>query len=113
MRGILCGLLDPMTPDTRSSYSGERGTVYSRTQTVMRERQAAGAQQCPKSAGGPPRVVWRVFSFDDVLVAGRHVRFPNGLPMGLGSWDLAGLEPYAPEITSQGFFPRPKLCGHA
>ena len=83
--------------DTQSSYSGERGTVYYVTQTVMRDGKPV-QQQVPK-------VRWRSVSgrvsrfFDDVLVLGSR-SLPKRFTDGLAPWDLAALEPYAPEYLA-------------
>ncbi|WP_324754363.1 TFIIB-type zinc finger domain-containing protein [Roseovarius sp. Pro17] len=82
---------------TRSSYRGERGTVYYETRTVMRD----GKRQTIRVA----KVRWRSVSgrvaraFDDILVLASHAlpkRYTDGLP----PWDLAALEPYSPEFLA-------------
>ena len=83
--------------DTRSSYSGERGTVYYVTQTVMRDGKRV-QQQVPK-------IRWRATSgrvarfFDDVLVLASK-SLPKRFTDALAPWDLAALEPYAPEYLA-------------
>ena len=83
--------------DTRSSYSGERGTVYYVTQTVMRDGKRV-QQQVPK-------IRWRATSgrvarfFDDVLVLA-STSLPKRFTDALAPWDLAALEPYAPEYLA-------------
>tara|TARA_R110000782_G_scaffold13778_3_gene40485 strand:- start:153 stop:1082 length:930 start_codon:yes stop_codon:yes gene_type:complete len=83
--------------DTQSSYSGERGTVYYVTQTVMRDGKPV-QQQVPK-------VRWRSVSgrvsrfFDDVLVLASR-SLPKKFTDALEPWDLAALEPYAPEYLA-------------
>ncbi|MFX0541176.1 primosomal protein N' (replication factor Y) - superfamily II helicase [Roseovarius sp. S4756] len=82
---------------TRSSYRGERGTVYYETRTVMRDGKRQTIQV--------PKVRWRGVSgrvaraFDDVLVLASHAlpkRYTDALP----PWDLAALEPYNPEYLA-------------
>lgn len=81
--------------DTR--YSGERGTVYYVTQTVMRD----GKRQQVRV----PKIRWRSTSgrvarfFDDVLVLGSR-SLPKRFTDALEPWDLAALEPYAPEYLA-------------
>jgi len=82
---------------TRSSYNGERGTVYYETRTVMRD----GKRQ----QVSVPKVRWRSVSgrvaraFDDVLVLASHA-LPKHYTDALPPWDLAALEPYAPEYLA-------------
>jgi DNA-directed RNA polymerase subunit RPC12/RpoP len=81
--------------DTR--YSGERGTVYYETRSVMRD----GKRQQVRVA----KVRWRSASgrvarfFDDVLVLGSR-SLPKRFTEALEPWDLAALEPYAPEFLA-------------
>tara|TARA_R110000850_G_scaffold3068_13_gene14464 strand:+ start:263 stop:1372 length:1110 start_codon:yes stop_codon:yes gene_type:complete len=81
--------------DTR--YTGERGTVYYETHTVMRD----GKRQQVQVA----KVRWRSVSgrvarfFDDVLVLGSR-SLPKRFTDALEPWDLAALEPYAPEYLA-------------
>jgi DNA-directed RNA polymerase subunit RPC12/RpoP len=81
--------------DTR--YTGERGTVYYETQTVMRDGKRTQVQVA--------KVRWRGVSgrvarfFDDVLVLGSR-SLPKRFTDGLEPWDLAALEPYAPEYLA-------------
>ncbi|MDF1729195.1 MAG: TFIIB-type zinc finger domain-containing protein, partial [Sulfitobacter sp.] len=83
--------------DTRSSYRGERGTVYYVTRTVMRDGKRV-QQQVPK-------VRWRAAAgrvarfFDDVLVLA-STSLPKRYTDALEPWDLAALEPYAPEYLA-------------
>jgi DNA-directed RNA polymerase subunit RPC12/RpoP len=82
---------------TRSAYSGERGTVYYETRTVMRD----GKRQQVRVA----KVRWRHVSgrvarfFDDVLVLASRA-LPKAYTDGLEPWDLAALEPYRPEFLA-------------
>ena len=82
---------------TASSYRGERGTVYYVTRTVMRDGKRV-QQQVPK-------IRWRATSgrgarfFDDVLVLASK-SLPKRFTDALAPWDLAALEPYAPEYLA-------------
>ncbi|MEX3316987.1 primosomal protein N' (replication factor Y) - superfamily II helicase [Sulfitobacter sp. PS-8MA] len=82
---------------TASRYRGERGTVYYVTRTVMRNGKRV-QQQVPK-------VRWRSASgrvarfFDDVLVLASR-SLPKTHTDALHPWDLASLEPYAPEYLA-------------
>ena len=81
--------------DTR--YTGERGTVYYETQTVMRDGKRTQVQVA--------KVRWRGVSgrvarfFDDVLVLGSK-SLPKRFTDALEPWDLAALEPYTPEYLA-------------
>lgn len=83
--------------DTKSTYSGQRGTVYYVTQTVMRN----GKRQQVRV----PKVRWRSVSgrvarfFDDVLVLASR-SLPKRYTDALEPWDLSRLEPYAPEFLA-------------
>lgn len=83
--------------ETKSRYTGERGTVYYETHTVMRE----GERQKVKVA----KVRWtpvrgRVARFfDDVLVLASRT-LPKRYTDGLEPWDLADLQPYTPEYLA-------------
>ena len=83
--------------DTQSHYSGQRGTVYYVTQTVVRDGKRM-QQQVPK-------VRWTSVSgrvrrfFDDVLVLA-STSLPKQFTDGLAPWDLAALEPYTPEYLA-------------
>tara|TARA_R110002110_G_scaffold30006_19_gene106785 strand:+ start:61 stop:1176 length:1116 start_codon:yes stop_codon:yes gene_type:complete len=83
--------------DTRSSYTGQRGTVYYVTQKVMRNGKPATRQV--------PKVRWRAASgrvarfFDDVLVLA-STSLPKRYTDALEPWDLSALEPYAPEYLA-------------
>ncbi len=83
--------------DTKSTYQGERGTVYYETQTVMRD----GKRQQVKVA----KVRWNSVSgrvarwFDDVLVLASR-SLPKAYTDGLEPWDLSALEPYSPEYLA-------------
>jgi hypothetical protein len=83
--------------DTKSQYTGQRGTYYYETHTVMRD--------------GKPQQVrvrktrWHAVSgrvarfFDDVLVLASR-SLPKKYTDGLEPWDLSALEPYKPEYLA-------------
>ncbi|WP_299826626.1 TFIIB-type zinc finger domain-containing protein [uncultured Roseobacter sp.] len=83
--------------DTKSAYTGERGTVYYETRTVMRDGKRTRVQV--------PKVRWRGVRgrvarfFDDVLVLASH-SLPKRFTDALEPWDLDGMEPYAPEYLA-------------
>tara|TARA_R110002110_G_scaffold106423_19_gene266836 strand:- start:205 stop:1308 length:1104 start_codon:yes stop_codon:yes gene_type:complete len=83
--------------DTTSSYRGERGTIYYVTRTVVRDGKRVQEQV--------PKVRWRSASgrvkrfFDDVLVLA-STSLPKRYTDALEPWDLAALEPYAPEYLA-------------
>lgn len=83
--------------DTKSRYTGERGTIYYETKTVMRD----GKRQQIKV----PKTRWRAASgrvarfFDDVLVLA-SASLPKRFTDALEPWDLAALEPYSPEFLA-------------
>lgn len=83
--------------DTKSRYSGERGTVYYVTETVMRDgkpeqRQVQKVRWSPAS-GRVKR--W----FDDVLVLASRA-LPKRFTDALAPWDLSMLKPYLPEYLA-------------
>jgi hypothetical protein len=83
--------------DTKSRYTGERGTVYYVTQTVMRNGRRETIQV--------PKVRWSPASgrvarfFDDVLVLASR-SLPKRFTDGLEPWDLSALAPYRPEYLA-------------
>jgi len=83
--------------DTKSRYSGQHGTVYYETRTVMRDGKRV-QQRVQK-------VRWRPVSgrvarfFDDVLVLASK-SLPKRFTDALGPWDLSELEPYRPEYLA-------------
>lgn len=83
--------------DTKSSYRGERGTVYYVTKTVMRNGKSTQVRE--------QRVRWSPKSgrvarfFDDVLVLASR-SLPKRYTDALEPWDLAALEPYRPEYLA-------------
>ncbi|AUC53074.1 primosomal protein N' (replication factor Y) - superfamily II helicase [Sagittula sp. P11] len=83
--------------NTASRYSGERGTVYYVTETVVRDgkRQQVQVQKIRWSpaSGHVSRF------FDDVLVLASRA-LPKRFTDALEPWDLAALEPYRPEFLA-------------
>lgn len=83
--------------DTKSRYTGERGTVYYETQTVIRNGKRERVQVA--------KVRWRRVSgqvarfFDDVLVLASRT-LPKRYTDALEPWDLSDLEPYSPEYLA-------------
>lgn len=83
--------------DTKSTYRGERGTVYYEVQTVIQNGKRRQVQV--------PRIRWQAVSgrvarfFDDVLVLA-STALPKRFTDALEPWDLAALEPYAPEYLA-------------
>ncbi|MCB2117440.1 MAG: primosomal protein N' (replication factor Y) - superfamily II helicase [Rhodobacteraceae bacterium] len=88
--------------DTRSSYSGRRGTVYYETQRVQVRDQRGGVHWENRQVA---RIRWTPVSgrvarfFDDVLVLASR-SLPQGYTQALQPWDLTRLEPYAPEFLA-------------
>lgn len=83
--------------DTKSSYRGERGTVYYVNRTVTRDGKRVTVREAkirwsPKS-GRVARF------FDDVLVLASHA-LPKRYTDGLEPWDLSALEPYQPAFLA-------------
>lgn len=83
--------------DTKSRYSGERGTIYYVTESVVREGKTETRQV--------QKIRWRPASgrvarwFDDVLVLGSRA-LPKTYTDALQPWDLSALEPYTPEYLA-------------
>ena len=83
--------------DTKSSYTGQRGTHYYETRTVMRD----GKRQQVRVR----KTRWRPASgrvarfFDDILVLASR-SLPKTYTDGLEPWDLSALEPYNPEYLA-------------
>ncbi|MEM6277067.1 MAG: primosomal protein N' (replication factor Y) - superfamily II helicase, partial [Pseudomonadota bacterium] len=83
--------------DTKSSYSGQRGTHYYETQTVMRDGKSE-TRRVRKTR-------WRSVSgrvarfFDDVLVLA-STSLPKKYTDRLSPWDLSDLRPYQPEYLA-------------
>ena len=82
---------------TRSTYRGERGTLYTELRTVVQDgkRRTVAVQ----------KVRWRRVSgrvaraFDDVLVLASR-SLPRRHAEALPPWDLSQLEPYSPEYVA-------------
>lgn len=83
--------------DTSSHYTGERGTIYYETITVVRDGKRV-RQQVPKVRWRPVRGRVARF-FDDVLVLASR-SLPKNYTDALEPWDLAALEPYRPEYLA-------------
>lgn len=83
--------------DTKSRYTGQRGTHYYETRTVVRDgkrRQVRVRKTRWRPASG------RVARFfDDVLVLASR-SLPKKYTDGLEPWDLSELEPYNPEYLA-------------
>ena len=83
--------------DTKSSYTGQRGTDYYVTRTVTRNGKKQQVRQ--------RKTRWRAASgrvarfFDDVLVLASR-SLPKNYTDGLEPWDLSSLEPYKPEYLA-------------
>ncbi|WP_435140783.1 primosomal protein N' (replication factor Y) - superfamily II helicase [Pseudopelagicola sp. nBUS_19] len=83
--------------DTKSSFSGERGTVYYVTKTVMQDGKKVQKQV--------QRIRWTPVSgqvsrwFDDVLVLASKA-LPKTYTDALEPWNLSALEPYTPEYLA-------------
>jgi DNA-directed RNA polymerase subunit RPC12/RpoP len=83
--------------DTKSSYRGERGTVYYVTRTVTRDGKQVQEQVA--------KVRWRSVAgrvtrfFDDVLVLASS-SLPKKYTDALEPWDLPALEPYQPQYLA-------------
>lgn len=83
--------------DTRSTYSGERGTVYYKTNTEFRDGKSHTTRE--------RRVRWTRVSgrvarfFDDVLVLASR-SLPKDYTDALEPWDLSALVPYRPEYLA-------------
>jgi DNA-directed RNA polymerase subunit RPC12/RpoP len=83
--------------DTKSSYTGQRGTHYYETKTVVRDGK--------RSQVKVRKTRWRAASgrvarfFDDVLVLASN-SLPKKYTGGLEPWDLSALEPYKPEYLA-------------
>ncbi|PIE15425.1 MAG: primosomal protein N' (replication factor Y) - superfamily II helicase [Rhodobacterales bacterium] len=83
--------------DTKSSYTGQRGTVYYETRMVTRNGKTE-AQQVAKIRWRPVSG-WVARFFDDVLVLATK-SLPKRYTDALAPWDLSQLEPYQPEYLA-------------
>ena len=83
--------------DTKSSYSGQRGTVYYVTETSMVDGKSQSRQVA--------KVRWRPASgrvqrwFDDVLVLA-STSLPKSYTEALEPWDLSAMERYQPQYLA-------------
>lgn len=83
--------------DTKSSYSGQRGTVYYVTETRVVDGKTVSHQVA--------KVRWRPASgrvqrwFDDVLVLASK-SLPKTYTEALEPWDLSAMEPYQPQYLA-------------
>lgn len=88
--------------DTRSSYSGQRGTIYHETQAVQVRDQQGRVRTEMRQV---PRIRWTPVSgrvarfFDDVLVLAAR-SLPKSHTDALLPWDLTRLKPYQPEFLA-------------
>ncbi len=83
--------------DTKSSYSGERGTIYYETRTVTRSGETR-QERVQKIRWSP--VSGRVARFfDDVLILASKA-LPKKYTDALEPWDLSAMEPYRPEFLA-------------
>jgi ribosomal protein S27E len=86
---------------TRTSYSGQRGTIYQepvRVQTVVDGRRVVQTRMVQKVRWQPVRgEVAR--AFDDILVLASR-SLPAQMTDRLEPWDLQGLKPYAAEYLT-------------
>lgn len=83
--------------DTKSQYSGARGTHYYETRTVMRDgkRTQVRVRKTRWTSVSGRVARW----FDDVLVLASK-SLPKKFTDGLEPWDLSALEPYRPEFLA-------------
>ncbi len=83
--------------DTKSQYTGQRGTHYYETKTVMRDGKRKQVRvrktRWRRAAGRVARF------FDDVLVLA-STSLPKRYTDALEPWDLSALEPYKPEYLA-------------
>ena len=82
---------------TRSDYTGQRGTIYYETHTVMRDGKPTRVQ-VQKIRWHPTRGRVARF-FDDVLVLASR-SLPKKYTDALEPWDLTALEPYRPDFLA-------------
>ena len=83
--------------DTKSQYTGQRGTVYYENQTVMRDGKQVQVQVSKINWNNARGRVQRFF--DDVLVLA-STSLPKKFTDALEPWDLSALEPYSPEYLA-------------
>jgi hypothetical protein len=82
---------------TASRYTGERGTIYYETQTVIRDGKRETVQ-VPRVRWTPARGQVARF-FDDVLVLASK-SLPKRFTDALEPWDLTALQPYLPQYLA-------------
>ena len=83
--------------DTKSAYTGQRGTHYYETKTVVRDGKRRQVRVRKTRWRGVSGRVARFF--DDVLVLASK-SLPKKYTDGLEPWDLSALEPYKPEYLA-------------
>lgn len=83
--------------DTKSDYTGQRGTYYYETQTVVRNGKRQQVRVRKTRWHGVSGRVARFF--DDVLVLASR-SLPKKYTDGLEPWDLSAMEPYKPEYLA-------------
>jgi DNA-directed RNA polymerase subunit RPC12/RpoP len=83
--------------DTKSKYSGQRGTHYYETKTVMRDGKKT--QVRVQKTRWKPKSGRVARFFDDVLVLASK-SLPKHYTDGLQPWDLSSLVPYQPEYLA-------------
>lgn len=83
--------------DTRSSYHGQRGTIYYVTRTVTRNGKPQTVREQKIRWTNVRGRVQRFF--DDVLVLGSR-SLPKKYTDGLAPWNLSVLEPYTPHFLA-------------
>lgn len=83
--------------DTKSRYTGQRGTHYYVTKTVVRDGKRRNVRVRKTRWRGVSGRVARFF--DDVLVLASR-SLPKKYTDGLEPWDLSALEPYKPEYLA-------------
>lgn len=83
--------------DTKSKYTGERGTIYYVTETVMRDGKSTQVQR-QKIRWNPARGRVARFFDDVVVLASRSL--PKRYTDALEPWDLSTLEPYRPDFLA-------------
>ena len=83
--------------DTKSQYSGQRGTHYYETRTVTRKGKTEQVRVQKTRWHGVQGRVARFF--DDVLVLGSQ-SLPKKYTDALEPWDLSAMEPYQPQYLA-------------
>lgn len=87
--------------DTKSRYSGERGTIYYETRTVrvMVDGKSKTRQQRVQKIRWSPTSGRVARFFDDVLILASR-SLPKEYTDAIAPWDLSSLEPYSPEYLA-------------